>query len=65
MNALFEARKYMSVERAWQAKYGLTAPRQGDAAPDFKLWDLKGESCIRLSDFRHQKPVALVFGSFT
>jgi hypothetical protein len=34
-------------------------------APDFELFDVDGESAVRLSDFCGWKPVALVFGSFT
>ena len=50
---------------AWHERYGPLAPKKGDVAPDFELRDVNGENPIRLSDFRHQKPVALVFGSFT
>jgi len=39
--------------------------RPGDLAPDFEL-KVRGENgTIHLSDYRGQKPVALVFGSFT
>ena len=41
------------------------APKVGDMAPDFTLYDLEGEASVTLSDFRDQKPVALVFGSYT
>lgn len=41
------------------------APRTGDLAPDFTLTDSSGTGTITLSDFRGEKPVALVFGSFT
>jgi len=41
------------------------APRAGAMAPDFTLYDNKGEASVTLSDFRGKKPVALVFGSFT
>jgi hypothetical protein len=50
---------------AWQQKFDLLAPKVGDLAPDFVLSDVRGEEQIRLSDFRHKKPVALIFGSFT
>lgn len=50
---------------AWQKKYDAQAPRVGDPAPDFELFDNNGENPVRLSDFQGQKPVALIFGSFT
>ena len=50
---------------AWQKKHDLQAPKVGDLAPDFELYDSSGENSVRLADFREQKPVALVFGSFT
>ena len=50
---------------SWQKKYDDQAPKIGDLAPDFDLLDSNGENHVRLSDFRDQKPVALVFGSFT
>jgi peroxiredoxin len=56
---------YIKKEKAWQKKYDAKAPRVGDLAPDFELTDVSGEQQVRLSDFRDQKPVALVFGSFT
>ena len=51
--------------RAWQKKYDARAPKVGDIAPDFELRDVHGEDTVRLSGFRGQKPVALIFGSFT
>jgi len=56
---------YIKKEKAWQKKYDARAPKVGDRAPDFELTDVSGEQQVRLSDFRDQKPVALVFGSFT
>jgi len=50
---------------SWQKKYDAEAPRLGDPAPDFELRDSNGENLIRLSDFKGEKPVVLVFGSFT
>lgn len=41
------------------------APKAGDVAPDFTLYDISGTESITLSDFRGKKPVALVFGSYT
>lgn len=51
--------------RAWQKKHERLAPSEGDLAPDFELSDVNGGNTVRLSDFRGQRPVALVFGSFT
>jgi len=41
------------------------APQIGDLAPDFTLFDTTGTQSVTLSDFRGDRPVALVFGSFT
>ena len=41
------------------------APKAGDLAPDFTLSDISGTESVTLSDFRGNKPVALIFGSFT
>jgi hypothetical protein len=41
------------------------APKEGDMAPDFTLIDSSGTESVTLSDFRGEKPVALIFGSFT
>ena len=49
----------------WQRKYDVGAPKIGDTAPDFELRDLLGEDPIRLSSFLGEKPVVLIFGSFT
>ena len=48
-----------------QKQLNAAAPNVGDLAPDFELMDVNGENPIRLSSFQGQKPVALVFGSFT
>jgi hypothetical protein len=37
----------------------------GQEAPDFSLRSLNGDTSVRLSSFRRQKPVVLVFGSYT
>lgn len=37
----------------------------GDAAPDFDLETVDRLSRVRLSSFRGQKPVVLIFGSYT
>jgi hypothetical protein len=56
---------HIRKEKAWQRRYNALAPRPGDLAPDFELWDTLSAQRVRLSDFRRQQPVALVFGSFT
>ena len=50
---------------AWQEHHEPRAPKVGDEAPDFDLADAGGEHAVRLSSFRGERPVALVFGSFT
>ena len=37
----------------------------GDEAPDFTLKERTGETTVKLSEFRGQQPVVLVFGSLT
>ncbi len=41
------------------------APEVGTLAPDFELPLRDSEEHVRLSAFRGQKPVALIFGSYT
>jgi hypothetical protein len=62
---MIETIKNRKEATRWQKKYDVSAPREGDLAPDFELRDVNGENPVRLSDFRGVKPVALVFGSFT
>jgi hypothetical protein len=50
---------------AWQRQHDPRAPKVGDLAPDFELRDSDGANPVRLTDFRGDRPVALVFGSFT
>ena len=50
---------------AWQKQHEAHAPKLDEPAPDFHLFDVKGETSVRLSDFQGERPVALVFGSFT
>ena len=57
--------KNRSEATSWQKKYDPRAPKVGDLAPDFELWDVDGANPVRLSSLRGQKPVALIFGSFT
>jgi hypothetical protein len=51
--------------QAWQKKFDALATKVGDVALDFELRDVDGQNSVRLSDFAGQKPVALIFGSFT
>lgn len=60
-----ETIKSMRDARAWQDLYNPGSPEIGDEAPDFELRDSQGENPLHLSDFRGEKPIALVFGSFT
>jgi hypothetical protein len=39
--------------------------RVGDPAPDFRLPALDHSSSVQLSSFRGERPVVLVFGSYT
>ncbi|HVP46659.1 MAG TPA: hypothetical protein VMT32_08750 [Bryobacteraceae bacterium] len=39
--------------------------KPGDMAPDFRLPLLHSQETVELASFRGQKPVALVFGSYT
>ncbi len=41
------------------------APKPGDLAPDFELRSPDGAVGLQLSSFQGQKPVVLIFGSFT
>jgi hypothetical protein len=41
------------------------APAVGSVAPDFDLPRLGSPERVHLAAFRHRKPVALVFGSFS
>ena len=39
--------------------------KAGDMAPDFRLHVAHSQETVQLASFRGQKPVALVFGSYT
>jgi hypothetical protein len=39
--------------------------KPGDMAPDFRLPVLHSQETVQLASFRSQKPVALIFGSYT
>ena len=54
----------LPFERMWNnARAG--ALEVGQAAPDFDLQTLDKSARIRLSSFRGERPVLLVFGSYT
>jgi hypothetical protein len=54
----------LPFERLWMgARAGHL--QAGQEAPDFSLKSLNGDVSVRLSSFRGQKPVVLVFGSYT
>jgi len=38
---------------------------EGDLAPDFELPSLDGDTTVRLSSLLRERPVALIFGSYT
>jgi hypothetical protein len=38
---------------------------KGDLAPDFELPNLGGDATVRLSVMAEERPVALIFGSYT
>ena len=50
---------------AWFDQNDPRAPKAGDLAPDFELSDINGENPACLSQLCSDKPVALIFGSFT
>ena len=41
------------------------APEVGAPAPDFELATREGDRTVRLSSFRGERPVVLIFGSWT
>ena len=49
----------------WQQENNPNVPKIGEMAPDFELSDFTGDKTVRLSDYRGEKPVVLLFGSFT
>jgi len=63
---------YITVQRGYESidiKAGLddldAKPSVGDKAPDFTLLDAAGEEEVTFSDLMGDKPVFLVFGSYT
>ncbi len=65
VNATRKAIVYRNKAVAWQQYHNANAPRKGEMATDFHLWDGEGKNSVRLSDFKGKKPVALIFGSYT
>jgi hypothetical protein len=61
------ALKFVLLKGLISGELGSLRPGPGiDAkAPDFELEMQNGKRSIRLSSFRNEKPVVLVFGSFT
>lgn len=54
----------LPFEPLWsRARAGRVNP--GDPAPDFRLPTLDHQATVRLSSFRGDRPVVLVFGSYT
>ena len=54
----------LPFEPLWMnARAGKIEP--GQSAPDFALKTLDGGSLVKLSSFRGERPVVLVFGSYT
>ena len=54
----------LPFETLWNhARQGDLSP--GDEAPDFRLQLLDRSSAVQISSFRGERPVVLVFGSYT
>ena len=64
-STMFELIRVKKEMKAWRRQFVPLAPKVGDIAPDFELYDTNGKDSLRLSDFRGKKPVALIFGSYT
>ena len=62
----YKAAYYRKTEvDGWQKTNNPNVPQVGELAPDFELTDVHGQDIVRLSDFRGNRPVVLLFGSFT
>lgn len=57
--------QFRQKSHRWQVQQDRLAPKTGELAPDFTLFDITGTASVTLSDFRGKKPVVLVFGSYT
>ena len=42
-----------------------TGPKEGDVPPDFNLKRMGSDEKVNLSSFKGQRPVGLIFGSYT
>ena len=60
--ALFRFRREAGAR---QQELDRLAPKAGDLAPDFTLYDVEGTNAVTLSRFQGKQPVVLVFGSYT
>lgn len=60
-----KSNEWRNHELDWQLSNDIMSPKVGDLAPDFELEDPSREHAVRLASFRGQRPVALVFGSYT
>lgn len=68
MNLFSEVKTTLRFRRqtmAWQHRYEPNVPQVGEMAINFTLSDPEGSRTVTLSQFIGQKPVALIFGSFT
>jgi len=70
LTRMMEFTNAMPVERRasfmqFLAERETQAPAVGSEAPDFELSKLGSNERVRLSAFRGEKPVALIFGSYT
>ena len=70
LTRMMEFNNAMPVERRgsfmqFLAERETHAPAVGSEAPDFELSKLGSNERVRLSAFRGEKPVALIFGSYT
>lgn len=66
VNVIYKSAYWRHVEvNVWQKENDPYAPKVGEEAPDFELTGVDGVTTMRLSDYRGEKPVVLLFGSFT
>lgn len=57
--------RFMRAIKTQQIAQEAHAPKVGETAPDFTLYDPNGVQPVTLSEIVGEKPVVLVFGSFT